>query len=81
VKGDQVIVRADGGVPLVRWVWGVDEKAVYITDEANLARLDRGVEAAYPIGFPREDVFQYEPELAARIGQPGWSWSLLSGYA
>ncbi len=80
MKGDRVIVRADGDVPLVRRVWGADDRAVYVTDEATLAKLAAGAEGPLAIGFPREDVFRYEPEAAARIGRGPWEWSSLSRY-
>jgi hypothetical protein len=80
MKGDRVIVRAYGDVPLVRRVWGADENAVYVTDEATMAKLSRGADGPFPIGFPREDVFHYEPEVAARIGRGLWDWSSLSRY-
>ncbi len=80
MRGERVIVRADGGVPLVRRVWGTDERAVYITDDTTLAKLQAGANAPFPIGFPREDVFRFEGEAAARIGRPGWEWSSLSRY-
>lgn len=78
MRGQTVIVRADGGTPLVRKIWQVDDQAVYITDDATLAKLAQGQDAPFPIGFPPEDVFEYEPEAAARIGRPDWSWSTLS---
>lgn len=79
MKGDRVIVRADGGVPVVVRVWKADKDAVYVTDDANLVLLDRGLEAALPIGFPRDDVFRHDPkaEAAAQRRQ----WSALSHYA
>ena len=81
MKGDQVIVRAFGDVPLVRRVWQADAHAVYITDDMTLAKLEKGEDAPFPIGFPREDVFAYESDAAARIGRAGWDWSSLSRYA
>ncbi|MDE3113826.1 MAG: hypothetical protein KGK34_12870 [Chloroflexota bacterium] len=80
MRGDTVIVRADEGVPLVRRVWGADEQAVYVTDDATLAKLSAGADGPFPIGFPREDVFRYDAEVAERIGRRGWEWSSLSRY-
>jgi hypothetical protein len=81
MKGDRVIVRAYGDVALVRRVWEADDRAVYVTDDATLAKLQAGLDAPFAIGFPREDVFRYEPKAASRIGRRGWEWASLSRYA
>jgi hypothetical protein len=78
---DRVIVRADGNVALVRRVWQADARMVYVTDEPTIRKLEAGEDGPLAIGFPREDVFRYDPEAERRIGRPGWSWSSLSRYA
>lgn len=80
-SGDRVIVRADGGIPLVRRVWQANERTVYVTDDATFTKLQAGQDAPLAIGFPREDVFGYEPEVAARIGRGRFDWASLSRYA
>lgn len=40
---------------------------VYITNDEQLERLAHGQPAIMPIGFPTEDVFAYDPGLAATI--------------
>lgn len=82
MKGDIVIVRTYGGVPLIRRVWEEDESGVYITDDVQLKRLLAGGYAIQPIGFPREDVFRFDPELAAKMDQfskrGDWDWNRLT---
>lgn len=65
MRGDKVIVRSFGGRPLVRRVWAADEHGVYISAEGEYQKLSRGEEALSPVGFPREDVFRFDPEIAA----------------
>jgi hypothetical protein len=81
MQGDRVIVRACGGIPLIRRVWEETESKVYITDDSHFERLLAGDEEVYPIGFPREDVFRYELALATRVDNPQktnkWDWSKL----
>jgi hypothetical protein len=72
MRGDLVIVRAYKGVPLVRRVWEEVEHGVYITDDTNLKRLLAGEDAIQPIGFPREDVFKFDPEIASKIDDLDW---------
>ena len=72
MRGDLVIVRAYKGVPLVRRVWEEVEHGVYITDDTNLKRLLAGEDAIQPIGFPREDVFKFDPEIAVEIDNLDW---------
>lgn len=77
MKGDLVIVRAFRGVPLVRRIWEESEKVIQITDDT----LDSG-EVFLPIGFPREDVFRHDPDLAAAIDSlceiGEWDWDKLT---
>lgn len=80
MRGQKVVVRADGGIALVRRVWETDQNAVYVTDDAIFACLERGEEAPFPIGFPKTDVFRYEPGVERRIGSPDWKWSSLSRF-
>lgn len=65
MRGDKVIVRSFGDRPLVRRVWAADEEGVYISAEGEYQKLSRGEEALSPVGFPREDVFRFDPEIAA----------------
>ncbi len=78
MKGDMVIVRAFRGVPLVRRIHEEGEKTVQITDDT----LDRGDIVLPIIGFPREDVFKYDPILAVTMDslcEDGeWDWHKLT---
>lgn len=79
MRGELVIVRSYGGRPLLRRVWDVGRNVVYITNDEQLGRLTQGLPASMPIGFPMEDVFAYDPEIAACIeslyqtGRLDWS--------
>ncbi len=81
MRGDYVIVRAYGGVPLIRRVWDEDEHAVFITNDEQLALLLLGGLALEPIGFPKEDVYKFDEVLAQkmdRLYQSGkWKWANL----
>lgn len=81
MKGDMVIVRAFGGKPLVRRVWGSEANIVYIVSESSYQKLMAHQDAVLPIGFPRADVFQYDEKLLA-IVQRGFknplTWDRLS---
>lgn len=68
MRGEKVIVRAFDGEPLVRLIWEVSQKAVYICSEEGYQRLLAG-EPWLPIGFPKNDVFQYDPVVAERLKQ------------
>ncbi len=78
MKGDLVIVRAFRGVPLIRRIYDEDETTVQITNNTP----DTGNEALPIIGFPREDVFRYDPDLAAALGglseKGEWNWDNLT---
>jgi hypothetical protein len=70
-RGGRVIVRAYGDRPLVRRVWDYDGSAVLIAGEREFHLLERGEEAPMPVGFPPEDVFRYDAELAHVIARGG----------
>jgi hypothetical protein len=53
VVAQLVIVRDFEGEPLVRRVCGVNTKKVFVCIDQKKSRS--------PIGFPREDVFEYNP--------------------
>lgn len=67
MRGETVIVRAFKGVPLARRVWAVGERVVYITDDEGLKKLASGNSRLSPIGFPKEDVFQYGESFFKRL--------------
>ena len=67
MRGELVVVRAFGGQPLVRRVWAADASTVYICGEQEFQRRLSGDETVWPVGFPREDVFIYDPSLAALL--------------
>lgn len=81
MRGDMVIVRAFRGMPLVRRIWEEVEHGVYITDDTTLESLMAGERWIQPVGFPREDVFKYDSDLAKdmetlyKAGK--WDWTKL----
>lgn len=52
---------------LVRKVWDVINGTVLVTDEKGLSALMNGADGPTPIGFPMEDVFAYDEEVARAI--------------
>jgi len=82
MRGDLVIVRAFGGKPLIRRVWNEVEHGVYITNDTIFKKLMAGENGTIqPVGFPREDVFRYDPELAKDMDTlyctGRWDWTKL----
>ncbi|OGP50370.1 MAG: hypothetical protein A2Y79_11655 [Deltaproteobacteria bacterium RBG_13_43_22] len=81
MRGDFVIIRSYGGLPLIRRIWDEDEKGVYITNDEQLEYLLSGKDALQPIGFPREDVFKYDPKFASTMENlyknGEWDWNKL----
>jgi hypothetical protein len=81
MRGDIVIVRAFGGEPLVRRIWEEAGRGIYITTDTIFENMLAGDTKIQPVGFPREDVFKFDPELAAvmndliEVGK--WDWTKL----
>lgn len=69
MRGDFVIVRAYGEIPLIRRVWDENDKVVFITNDEQIELLLAGKNAIQPIGFPREDVFKCDAELVKSVKQ------------
>jgi hypothetical protein len=72
-KGEIVFVRSFGGNPLVRRVWGFDNKVVFVTDDS--------IKDVISLGFPRKDVFKYDPKLVSSMelffSKNKWDWNKL----
>jgi hypothetical protein len=66
-RGERVVVRAWGGVYLLRRVWAAYPWAVEVTGDDEFEARERGEVAATPIPFPREDVFLADPELVRAL--------------
>ena len=73
MRGEIVIIRAFGGQPLIRRIWEIDNKVVYVTDDSRQNLIS--------LGFPREDVFKYDPKIAESMEQlyksGKWAWNKL----
>ena len=84
MRGDFVIVRAFGNIPLIRRLWDEGDYLIYITNDEQFQLLTDGKKALEPIGFPRKDIFKYDPELASsmdRLVKSGkWDWSKLASF-
>jgi len=68
--GETVLVREFGGRPVICKVWEVTREKVYICTEENFeilkAHKDKPFPSnRFPIGFPKEDVFRYNPKRKA----------------
>lgn len=76
MKGKQVIARGYGGKVLVKRIWDFDARAVYIVSDEKFQALTAGSPGVEPpmVGFPREDVFKFDPKWLKTSGD----WALLS---
>lgn len=73
MKNSLVIIRACGEQPIVRRIFDVTKKAVYVTDDSQ-----KGIVS---LGFPLKDVFKYEDKIAPLIENgcfdKKWDWNKL----
>lgn len=68
MKGEFVIVQEFGGRPLIRRVWDATSEAVFVCSEERFNALSSGENTQYPIGFPRENVYEYDASKAVMLG-------------
>lgn len=80
MRGERVVVRDFKGRPVVCRVWDEDQSGVYVVNEEGLKLLQshEGAAILIPIGFPREDVFEYDPGVVKLVGQESADWSRLN---
>ena len=74
MKGELIILRAFGGQPLIRRIFEISDKAIYVTNDLRQDSL-------VSVGFPREDVFKYDPKLAKLINTDKWDWNKLKKWS
>ena len=63
MRGDKVIVRAYGDEPKIVRVWDVLQNTVLVCSEENYHTLVNGKDGLWPVGFPKEYVFRYNPKI------------------
>ena len=60
---------------------GRSEHGVYITNDTYLEKLMAGETKFQPVGFPQEDVFKFDPEIATAmddlVENRKWDWTKL----
>ena len=67
MKGTFVIVKAFGDKPLIRKIWGIGNNLVYIIN------IDDEDDSSKPVGFPIEDVYKYNEDIAKKLDFIDWS--------
>lgn len=75
--GEFVVVRDYQSRPVVCRVSGVSPTAVYVSSDAEYAKIINGMEALEPVGFPRVDVFRYDATVQALLERGPVEWSVL----
>ncbi len=72
MTGELVILRIYGGQPIIRRIFQITERVIFVTDDSRKDSL-------ISVGIPREDVFKYDSDLAAHAdslfynGQRNWN--------
>ena len=80
MQGDLVIVRAFGGIPLVRRVWLETPTTAAVASEEIYQQLKAGRPCPPPIGFPRRDVFVHEEGFEEKWPEQAELWTKLRHY-
>lgn len=68
-RGKLVVLRALGGDLLIRRVWSVTSKCIYIMADSEFKKRSKGHHSLDPVGFPPEDVFVYNNETKELIDE------------
>ena len=74
MRGSRVIVRTYSGKAALARVWDANSKVVLITTDDGFRKLSSGKGDVLPIGFPKVDVFRYNPRLVpTKRGRVDWA--------
>ncbi len=81
MKGVVVIIRDFKKRPLLRKIWKEGKSVFYVLESSQFELLNKGEKGIGPIGFPKEDVFKYDPHLASSMEDlyksGKWDWNKL----
>ena len=81
MRGEVVVCKQFNGFHIVRVVWDVSVRLIFIHDEEQFSRRMKGEIYLDPVGFPADDVFIYDEALLAECQQKGEDpWSKLTPY-
>ena len=78
MKGDLVIARSFGQEPIVRRVWDSTPDIVYICPDERYILLNEGAANLQPVGFPRQDIFEYEESVLKELTTDPSAWNRLN---
>lgn len=67
MRGEKVIVRVFGNKPVTGRVWEVFNGGAYVCSEDHFQQLLEGNGVLPQIGFPLEDIFEYQDQVAAEL--------------
>jgi hypothetical protein len=62
-----VLAMASGGKPIKRIMMGIGERVFYLANPDLITAVEAG--ESDPVGFPQEDVFEFDEEFAALADQ------------
>lgn len=80
MKGDLVIVRSAGDEPRLLRVWAVTPDVVLVSAPEQFARLQSGLDALAPVGFPKSEVYRYDAALDREVQSGKVDWGALARY-
>jgi hypothetical protein len=74
MKPELVVIKAFGGMALVRLMIGVLPTVAKITDDAGASEIASGRDPQFVVGFPLQDVFELPDARSIADGDsPNWS--------
>jgi hypothetical protein len=78
MRGQTVVVKEFNGLPLVVRIWEVRDSGVFIHSEEEFNRRMRGEKPLDPVGFPYEDVFEYDEAAKEQLKKDRVDWRRFS---
>jgi hypothetical protein len=81
MRGQIVVVKDVNESLLIRRVWDCSGKCVYIHSEEEWDKRIRGEKSLEPVGFPVEDVFQYDDKAKTELESPNPSLEGLTPFS
>ncbi len=77
-KGSKIVARDCDDKALIRLLWDIGEQCVYVCSSEQFKNLLNGDLSAPAIGFPIDDVYEYDESIEAKINSNLFDWNSLN---
>jgi hypothetical protein len=78
MRGQLIVVKDVSCIALVVRLWDLNDTGVFIHSEEEFHKRMGGEKALDPVGFPYQDVFEYDEAAKEQLEKDSVDWRKLS---